>query len=135
MSVILIENIDGIEILTVNRPEARNALNLETQRAFAAEIARLSQAPPRVLIITGAGNKAFIAGGDLNELAADPSPETGRRLHTIMKDALVQVTQLPCPVIGAVNGHAAGGGVEVLFHSKVSSFSRCFDETDMRGRI
>lgn len=114
MSILLKESIDGVVILTINRPEARNALNLEAQRAFAAAIEALSAQPPVALILTGVGDKAFIAGGDLNELAADPSPETGRRLHTIMKDALVQVTQLPCPVIGAVNGHAAGGGVEVL---------------------
>lgn len=100
--------------LTVNRPEARNALNLDTQLAFAAAIDQLTENPPAVLILTGAGDQAFIAGGDLNELAADPSPEAGRKLHTIVKDALVKVTQLPCPVIGAVNGHAAGGGVEIL---------------------
>ncbi|MFK7802272.1 MAG: enoyl-CoA hydratase/isomerase family protein, partial [Anaerolineae bacterium] len=77
-------------------------------------IEELSAQPPVALILTGVGDKAFIAGGDLNELATDPSPETGRQLHTIMRDGLIQVTQLPCPVIGAVNGHAAGGGVEVL---------------------
>ena len=114
MSVLLKENVNGVVILTVNRPDARNALNLETQQAFAQTIEELRQTPPKPLISTGAGERAFIAGGDLNELAADPSPETGRQLHTIMKDALVQVTQLPCPVIGAVNGHAAGGGIELL---------------------
>ena len=115
MSVLLKETLENdIVMLTVNRPEARNALNLEAQRAFADAIDALKAAPPKVLIVTGAGNWAFIAGGDLNELAADPSPETGRRLHTIMKDVLVGMTQLPCPVIGAVNGHTAGGGVEVL---------------------
>ena len=114
MSVLLRETIDDIVILTVNRPEARNALNLEAQRAFAAAVEELHQNPPAVLILTGVGERAFIAGGDLNELAADPSPEVGRRLHTIMKDALIRLTQLPCPVIGAVNGHVAGGGIELL---------------------
>ncbi|MFT5194993.1 MAG: enoyl-CoA hydratase [Cellvibrionaceae bacterium] len=114
MSILRKEDINGVTILTINRPEARNALNVEAQRAFADAVEELHQNPPVALILTGAGDKAFIAGGDLNELAADPSPETGRRLHTLMKDALVRLTQLPCPVIGAVNGHAAGGGVEVL---------------------
>ena len=115
MSVILKETLEqNIVVLTINRPEARNALNLETQRAFAAAIDELAKNPPAALILTGAGERAFIAGGDLNELAADPSPETGKKLHTIVKNALIKMTQLPCPVIGAVNGHAAGGGVEVL---------------------
>lgn len=115
MSVLLIETLENnVVVLTVNRPEARNALNLETQRAFAQAIDRFKTDPPAVLILTGAGNRAFIAGGDLNELAADPTPETGRKLHVIMKNALIEMRRLPCPVIGAVNGHAAGGGVEVL---------------------
>lgn len=103
-----------VAALAVNRPEARNALNLEAQMAFAAAVDQLAENPPAVLILTGAGDQAFIAGGDLNELAANPSPETGEQLHTIVKDALIKLTQLPCPVIGAINGHAAGGGVEVL---------------------
>ncbi len=105
---------NDVVVLTVNRPEARNALNLEAQLAFAASINQLAENPPAVLILTGAGDQAFIAGGDLNELAANPSPEAGEQLHTIVKDALIKLTQLPCPVIGAINGHAAGGGVEVL---------------------
>jgi len=115
MSILLKETLPGnIVLLTINRPQVRNALNLEAQKAFAAAIDELSENPPAVLILTGAGDKAFIAGGELNELAADPSPERGEKLHHIVKNALIKMTQLPCPVIGAVNGHVAGGGVEVL---------------------
>lgn len=113
---IIYKEVDGIGVLTVNRPEARNALNWEAQRGFAAIVDRLAQTEerPHVLIITGAGKKGFISGGDLNELAALPEPQTGVRLRQTMLNTLNQLEQLPIIVIGAAQGHAAGGGVEVL---------------------
>lgn len=104
---------DGIGVLRVNRPEARNALNWEAQESFAATIAAAGQNPSlRVLIITGTG-PAFIAGGDLRELA-ESGPEAGERLNRVMTAALAQMARLPVPVIAAINGDAAGGGCEVI---------------------
>ncbi len=111
---------DQIATLTVNRPEARNALNWAAQEQFAACVTAvaqtISESPPtiRVLIITGAGRQAFVAGGDLKELSSHPEPQSGARLNQIMRDALQRLTELPIPVIAAINGDAFGGGCEIL---------------------
>lgn len=106
---------DGIGTLRVNRPEARNALNWTAQEQFAAAVAVVERdTAVRVLIITGTGDKAFVSGGDLKELSQHPEREAGERLNRVMRDALVQLTHLPIPVIAAVNGDAFGGGCEIL---------------------
>ncbi len=102
-----------IAILTINRPAKRNALALAQQEAFAATVEALITRPPRVLIIIGRG-PVFVAGGDLTELAGQPTTAVGHQLQTVMSRALVDLTALPCPVIGAANGDAAGGGIEIL---------------------
>ncbi len=104
-----------VATLMVNRPAARNALNWAAQVRFAELVAGVAEDPSiRVLIITGAGSKAFVAGGDLKELSQHPEPEAGVRLNTMMRDALEVVTKLPIPVIAAINGDAFGGGCEIL---------------------
>jgi enoyl-CoA hydratase len=113
-SILYTKHEHDIAILQVNRPEASNALNWATQDAFATAVQQAHDDPPRVLIITGAGQRVFIGGGDLRELHDHPEPEAGMRLNRVMQGALNQLTELPCPVIGAVNGDAAGGGTEVL---------------------
>jgi enoyl-CoA hydratase len=105
---------NGIVTLTFNHPEARNALNWAMQEAFLEAMHGLvGDADVRVLIITGAGDKAFCAGGDLLELANFPTEEDGTRLATIMGDALNLLEDAPFPSIAAINGHAMGGGCEV----------------------
>lgn len=105
----------GVATLTVNRPEARNALSWSAQERFAEVITAVSQTPHiRALIITGAGKKAFVSGGDLKELANYPTREDARRLKQTMGQALSQLTTLPIPVIAAINGDAFGGGCEIL---------------------
>ena len=107
-------------LLRVNRPAARNALNWAAQEAFAEAVAQLAgqlaagETAVRTLIITGTGNKAFVAGGDLKELSRHPEPEAAERLNRVMGQALTQLTQLPIPVLAAVNGDAFGGGCEIL---------------------
>ncbi len=106
---------NGIATLQVNRPKARNALNWAAQEQFAAAVDQIGQdTAVRVLIITGAGDKAFVSGGDLKELSQHPEREAGERLNRVMRDALVRLSALPIPVIAAVNGDAFGGGCEIL---------------------
>ncbi|MBK7896550.1 MAG: enoyl-CoA hydratase/isomerase family protein [Anaerolineaceae bacterium] len=106
---------DGIATLRVNRPAARNALNWVAQEQFAAAVRMVAgDTAVRVLIITGTGSSAFVAGGDLKELSQHPEPEAAERLNRVMTRALAQLTQLPIPVIAAVNGDAFGGGCEIL---------------------
>ena len=105
---------DGIVTLTFNRPGARNALNWAMQEAFLETMRHLADdSGVRALIITGAGDKAFCAGGDLLELASFPSVEDGERLAQIMGDALNLLEDAPFPSIAAINGHAMGGGCEI----------------------
>jgi len=112
---IVFEVNERIGVLTVNRPESRNALNWAAQEQFAYLVRQCRKdVSLRGLIITGTGEKAFVAGGDIKELMADKEPNTGERLQRTMSKALQELTQLPFPVIAAVNGDAIGGGCEIL---------------------
>lgn len=106
---------DQIAILRVNRPQARNALDWAAQEAFATVVSAVAQdTAVRILIITGTGPEAFVAGGDLKELSQYPESAAGERLNRVMGNALAQLTELPIPVIAAVNGDAIGGGCEIV---------------------
>ncbi len=112
--LLLTTHSNGVVVLTINRPEARNALDWATMHAFDDAITALKHDPKvRAVIITGAGTDAFCSGGDLYELSRYPSAEDGRRMVTLMGDALLRLERLPVPVIGAVNGYALGGGSEL----------------------
>lgn len=105
---------DGVAVLTFNRPETRNALNLAAMRQFAAtvtELATLSQV--RCVVLTGAGTDAFCSGGDLVELSQYPTEADALDFITVMGDALLMLERLPIPVIAAINGYALGGGSEI----------------------
>lgn len=105
--VLLVEKSDGIAILTMNRPDAMNALNSSLRTALAEALAALADdAETEVVILTGAG-RAFCAGLDLKELA-NPDAEDGIRLQ--LPDL---IRDMPQPVIGAVNGVAITGGFEI----------------------
>jgi enoyl-CoA hydratase len=108
-------NEKGMALLLVNRPEARNALNWAAQEAFAAAVAQVAaDERVRALVISGQGEQAFAAGGDLKELCCTPEPADGQRLNRLMGGALAQLGDLPLPVIAAVNGDAFGGGCELV---------------------
>ncbi|MEZ4518634.1 MAG: enoyl-CoA hydratase/isomerase family protein [Chloroflexota bacterium] len=108
-------NESGIGLLRVNRPHARNALDWAAQEAFATAVSEASQNESlRALIITGTGDKAFVSGADLKELAGHPDEAAGARLNRVMSKALSDLIDLPVPVIAAVNGDAIGGGCEIL---------------------
>lgn len=123
---------NGIATLCFNRPEALNALNMATMRAFHRTVTALAQDESlRVLIITGAGTKAFCSGGDLHELAEKPAADEGREMITVMGDALRALEQLPVPVIAAINGYALGGGTEIALGCDI----RIVDEAVRFGMV
>ncbi|HJW89418.1 MAG TPA: enoyl-CoA hydratase/isomerase family protein [Anaerolineales bacterium] len=103
----------GIGLLSIDRPQVRNALNWAAMQACAQAIEAAHRvAGLKALIVAGAG-KAFVSGGDLSELQHYPTWEDGLRLAQVMGDALARLEALPCPTIAAINGPARGGGAEI----------------------
>ena len=103
----------GIANLTLNRPNARNALNFDAIDAFMQRVKEMAAMPDlRALIITGAG-KAFCAGGDLKEHQQIGDRSGGAHLAASMGDALNVMEALPVITIAAINGPARGGGAEL----------------------
>jgi enoyl-CoA hydratase len=108
--VLLQEDTDGVRVLTLNRPGARNALSTELAAALhGALTAVAAEEEVRVLVLTGA-DPAFCAGIDLKEAARD-GDEYFRRAGTA--DCIAQVGRMPKPVIGAINGATFTGGLEL----------------------
>ncbi|HTM23942.1 MAG TPA: enoyl-CoA hydratase-related protein [Vicinamibacterales bacterium] len=110
---LLIERDAGVAVLTVNRPKVLNALNTQTLDELRRAILDLKHDDAvRAVILTGAGEKAFVAGADINELAVQ-SP-TGGREHAVRgQHVLDLIEHLGKPVIAAINGYALGGGCEL----------------------
>jgi len=110
---LLLEHDGPVAILTVNRPTVLNALNTPTTDELRHAIIHLKQDPAvRAVIITGAGEKAFIAGADINELAA-LKPTQGKEHAQRGQHVLDLIENMGKPVIAAINGYAFGGGAEL----------------------
>lgn len=110
---------DGIAVLTIDRPAARNAIGLETMDLLREALAGIAASDARVMVLTGAGDRAFVSGGDLKELAAIRTAEAAEQMALAMRRVLDTVATLPIPVIAAINGHALGGGAEVAIAADV----------------
>lgn len=109
---VLIEKRGRVAIVTVNRPDKLNALNIATRRDILAAFDELERDDEvRVVVITGAGEKAFIAGADISEFAG----MTAISQRSVMKGrrAFDAVEDFPKPVIAMINGFALGGGCEL----------------------
>lgn len=110
---LIYEKKDNIGVLTINRPDKLNALSnelTEELKQFLNDAER--DAGLRVLVITGAGEKAFVAGADINELVVRDGI-MGRDVSRFRQDLFARIENLPIPVIAAVNGYALGGGLEL----------------------
>lgn len=110
---ILLEVKDGVALVTINRPKVLNALSPDTLRELGEAVAEVrNNDQVKVLVITGAGDKAFVAGADISEfpkmnaLQAKVFAEEGQKVFFALED-------LPIPVIACVNGFALGGGCEM----------------------
>lgn len=110
---VVLRNVEGaVATLTINRPDKLNALNIPTRSRLVDELDSLAKDDDvRVVVITGAGEKAFIAGADISEFEGRSPVEQFR----VMRDRSVflAVDQFPKPIIAAINGFCLGGGCEL----------------------
>lgn len=127
---IIVNTDQGITTITFNRPKSMNALNSELLAEFSQAVdAVAADEEIRALVLTGAGDKSFVAGADITELAhldaLSAKVFINRGLSIINK-----LTELPIPVIAAVNGYALGGGLEIamacdfIYASENASFGQ-----------
>ncbi|MEE9133969.1 MAG: enoyl-CoA hydratase-related protein [Gemmatimonadota bacterium] len=111
-AVVLIEKSDRVGIITVNRPDKLNALNPEVRVSIAMALEQLRQDDDvRVVILTGAGDKAFIAGADIAEFKGKSGVEGYQYIQT--GDIYSALERFPKPIIAMINGFCLGGGCEV----------------------
>jgi len=109
---LLINKIDGVAVITLNRPEKLNAVNLRMRLEFLDLLDDLSvDDEVRVIIVTGAG-RAFCAGADISEFAKAAAESRKKQIET--KEMVRQIYEFEKPIIGAINGVSAGDGSQWL---------------------
>jgi len=113
-AILLEERAGGVLRLTLNRPEARNALSIGLMTALLEALGRAAADPEaRIVVIAGAG-PAFCAGHDLRELRADPRREAYQRIFALCSELMLAIVRLPKPVIAEVHGVATAAGCQLV---------------------
>jgi len=131
---LLVENKDGIVVLTINRPKALNALNRQTLselRQFFGEDA-LEIVGLKGIILTGSGEKSFVAGADISEFSGLDA-QGGLEMSQNGQDIFFMIERFPKPVIAAINGFALGGGCELAMacHLRVAGEKAKFGQPEV----
>ena len=103
---------DGVAVLTIDRQDKLNALNPQVVEEIGQALLELDADPPRAIIVTGAGNRAFIAGADI-AVMSQMAPMEAKRFAELGHAATALLDRSPVPTIAAINGFALGGGCEV----------------------
>lgn len=134
--VVLVEKADGVATVTMNRPEAMNALSIELRKTLAATFAALdADDEVRAIVLTGAGTRAFTAGLDLKELASTPGALGAANPTSAKDDPVLAMEACAKPIIGAVNGVAITGGFEVALACDVLIASTGARFADTHARV
>ena len=134
---LLYSTLDGIATITINRPAVRNALNTATldELRAAFDVVREDSAV-RVVIVTGSGEKAFVAGADISEIAplASADPALGEAFAHHGQQVFNVIESLGKPVIAAVNGFALGGGCELAMACtiRIASENAVFGQPEVK---
>jgi enoyl-CoA hydratase len=131
---LLFEAKEGIAYVTVNRPALRNALNAATMRELRDAFEQIrDESAIRTVILTGSGDKAFVAGADINELAT-LTPVAGKEYSLAGQAVFDLVEHLGKPVIAAVNGYALGGGCELALACafRIASENAIFGQPEVK---
>lgn len=109
---VLFEKTGNISIITINRPKSLNALDIETLSLLDKCLDKAVESDTRVLIITGSGNKSFVAGADITTMV-NMSIEEAINYSNFGQNIFKKIENLPFAVIAAINGYALGGGCEL----------------------
>lgn len=112
MNFITYEQDGFVGVITINRPKALNALNSDVLKELDACLDGINLETTRALILTGAGEKSFVAGADIGEMSTLTKAE-GEAFGKIGNDVFRKLETFPIPVIAAINGFALGGGCEI----------------------
>ena len=109
-----VERAGAVATLTIDRPEVKNALDPQTIRELGAVLATLEEDDELLaVVLTGAGDEVFVAGGDLKALQKVEGAEAGRRMARLTQRVFARLEALEVPVIAAINGVTYGGGTEL----------------------
>lgn len=130
---LLLDIADRVATVTINRPDKLNALNAQAKAELREVMTSLKNDPAvDVVIITGAGEKAFVAGTDIRELA-ELNGETGKEFSAKGQEVFDLIENLGKPVIAAINGYALGGGCELALacHLRVASENARFAQPEV----
>lgn len=113
MNNLLLEVENEIAVVTINRPKSLNALNSETLAELNQCFSEIAERKDiKVMILTGSGEKSFVAGADISEMV-NATPAEGRKMGLLAMEAFCKLENMPQVTIAAVNGYALGGGCEI----------------------
>jgi enoyl-CoA hydratase len=112
LDYVRVEREDGIAVLTIARQEKLHALDPQVTEEIGQALLELEAEGPRAIIVTGAGERSFVAGADISAMSV-MSPLEAKRFSEIGHAAMALLDRSPVPTIAAVNGYALGGGCEV----------------------
>jgi enoyl-CoA hydratase/carnithine racemase len=109
----------GVAVVTIDRPDARNAIGFATVDELDAALDEILGTDAAVVVLRGGGDRAFVSGGDLKELSAIRTHDDAVAMAKRVRRLLDKISALPLPVIAALNGHALGGGAEVAIAADI----------------
>jgi len=130
-----VEHLKHAALIVIDRPGAHNAISRPAMAELGAALDEVADSDARVVAIRGAGEKVFVSGGDLKELASIRTEDEAQAMAMTMRTLLDRVASLPVPVVAALNGHAFGGGCEMAiacdFRLAADDVKLAFNQVDL----